>query len=131
MLGHRGIGASESQAVVRIMTAGCPDFLARNEPIGAVADGAGAHGGKVGPACGLREELAPDLLTAKQGCYEASPLLFSAASHDGAAAQLEAYREEIRAVQRVDVELRLLLEKDEILNFGSAQTTQFFRPHTG
>src|SRR6266404_7309987 len=131
MLGHRRVGARESQSVIRKMTAGCPDLLARNEPICTVADGAGAHGGKIGPACGLGEELAPDLLTAKQGCDEAPPLLFSAASHDGAAAQLEAYREEIGAVQRIDVELRLLLEKDEILNFRSAQATELFRPRNG
>src|ERR1700675_1078377 len=109
------------------MTAGCPDLLARNEPIGTGADGAGAHGGKNGPAGGLGEELAPDLLTAKQGRDEAPPLLFSTAFHDGAAAQLEAYREEIRAVQRIDVELRLLLQKDEILIFGSAHAAQLFR----
>jgi hypothetical protein len=58
-------------------------------------------------------------------------LLLGTAPHDGAAAELEAYREEIRAVQGVDVELRLLLEKDEMLNFRSAQATQLLRPGNG
>src|SRR5207248_839386 len=83
VLGHIGIGAGDENSVVRVMGPRCPDFLAVDDPVIAVALGAGAQARDVGAAGRLGKQLAPDLLAGGDLRQVTSFVSFAAIGHHG------------------------------------------------
>ena len=124
MLRHIRIAARDQDAEVAVVRAGVPDLLAVDHPVVAVAFGAGAQRGEVGPAGRFREQLAPHLVGAHRRPDEAVALLRRAADADRRHGELDADAED--AGQHV--ELRFLLVVDHVLDLRAAATAPFLRP---
>src|SRR3981081_472931 len=96
VLGHIGIGAGDQQAIVGVVRARGPDFLAVDDPIVAASLRARAQAGDVGAAGRLREQLAPDLLTGSELRQIVTFVLLAAIGHYGRAAHAFADLERLR-----------------------------------
>ena len=82
MLGHVRVGAGEQQAPARDVRERGPHLLAVDDPLVAVAHGAGREAGEVAARAGLAEELAPDLFGGPQRLQPAGLLLVGAERDD-------------------------------------------------
>ena len=83
VLGEVGVRARHNEAERGDVRQGGPDLLPVQQPLLAVALGAGGQPGDVGSRAGLAEELAPDLLVREEGTEVALLLLGRAVGGDG------------------------------------------------
>ena len=65
MLWRCRVGAREQEAIVGVVAAGSPHFLAVDDPLVAIQNGGGLETGQVAAAVGLAEALAPAHLARK------------------------------------------------------------------
>ena len=124
VFGHRRVGAGHNHAVVRVVGAGGPDFLAIDDPLVAVLLGLGAQCREVGTAGGLREQLAPDFFAAGEFGQETITQLGGTPGHDGGRDHALSDNEEARG----DVVFVLLLTPDYPLDGCCATATVFLIP---
>jgi hypothetical protein len=75
VLGHIGVGASQQDAVVGVLAERGPDLLAVDDPLVAVALGAGAQRREVAAGTGFAEQLAPQMVAAQHRAEETLLLL--------------------------------------------------------
>ncbi len=125
VLRHVGVGAGEQQAPVAVVRARRPHLLAVDDPLVAVAVGAGAQPGEVGAGAGLGEQLAPDLrrpAASRAGSASAAPRCRSAMIVGPAIPMPTAN------TPTATSKLRLLLVEDPLLPAGSAAAARFHGP---
>jgi len=90
VLGHVRVGAGDQDRPARLVRHGRPHLLAVDDPVVAVAHGAGAERGQVRSGARLAEQLAPDLLARPQRAQEALLLLLGAVGQDRGRGHAEA-----------------------------------------
>src|SRR5260370_465335 len=96
VLRHIGIGARDQEAIIRVMRARGPDFLAVDDPVFALLLRARAQAGDIGSASRLREQLAPDLFAGSELRQIVTFVLLAAIGHYGRAAHAFADLERLR-----------------------------------
>ena len=82
VLGHVPVGAGQQHPVVGVVGAGVPHLLAVDDPLVAVALGAGGEPGQVGAAARLAEQLAPRVLAGDGRPQEAALQVVGAVLED-------------------------------------------------
>ena len=86
------VGAGDEHAPLGVLGARRPDLLAGDDPVVAVADGAGLERGEVRAGLRLGEALTPDLLAGEDRLQEPLLLLVGPPRHERRAGQQEAER---------------------------------------
>ncbi len=125
VLGGVRVRAGEQQTVVGELRAGGPDLLAVDDPVIAVAFGAGAQARDIRSTGRFREQLAPDLFAVKRRLHVAGERVLAAIRHDRGDAHAEADGERAVATQAC---LAFLLIEDDLLEGRAAQAAQLLRP---
>ena len=87
VLRHVPVRACEQEAVVGVVGAGGPHLLAVDDPVVAVAVGAGGCAGEVGAAAGLAEELAPGVFAGEDAAQESCLVGIAAVFEQGGRGQ--------------------------------------------
>ena len=127
MLGGVGVGARDEHAPLRVLGAAGPDLLAGDDPVVAVADGAGLDRGQVRPGVGLGEPLAPDLLGGQDRVQITLALLLGPPRHDRRTGEQQP--EHVRRQRRAGA--AELLEEDRRLRQGRPAPAVLNRPVHG
>ena len=128
MLGGVGVGADEAEHLVGAVAAGGPDFLAVDDVVVAVADGAGLERGEVGAAARLGVALAPDVLAGGDLGQVLGLLLVVAVDDQGGADHADAEAAGAGVGRAVVAEL---LVEDHLLGDRGAEATVLGGPGGG
>ncbi len=118
MLRHVPVGARQQQAVVGGERTGAPGLRAVDDPLVALAVGAGDDAREIGAAAGLREQLHEDLVTAQHGPNALLLLLFGA----GIQKRRRTDRERRRVEDDREFVLARLVVEGLLVGVGQTQT---------